>query len=183
LFGTTALAGYGIASRLDYILIPILFGISSAVLTMVGVNVGAGQIARAKRIAWNGSFMGLAITGAIGLTVAIFPALWLNLFTHDPEVLRDGVIYLRIVAPVYGAFGFGFAITFAAQGAGQMLWPFIAVGARLLLAAGGGWIVVRYFHGDIATLAMMVATSLVVYAMICAYAMVSGGVMRDRNKV
>ena len=44
LFGTTALAAYGIASRLDYILIPLLFGLCTATLTMVGVNVGAGQL-------------------------------------------------------------------------------------------------------------------------------------------
>src|ERR1700754_1162681 len=55
LFGTTALAAYGIASRLDYIMIPILFGLCTAVLTMVGVNIGAGQIARAKKIAWTSS--------------------------------------------------------------------------------------------------------------------------------
>ena len=34
LFGTNALAAYGIASRLDYVMIPILFGLCTAVLTM-----------------------------------------------------------------------------------------------------------------------------------------------------
>ena len=52
LFGTTALAGYGISSRLDYIMIPLLFGVGTATLTMVGVNIGAGQSARARRIGW-----------------------------------------------------------------------------------------------------------------------------------
>ncbi len=52
LFGTTALAGYGISSRLDYIMIPLLFGVGTATLTMVGVNVGAGQMARARQIGW-----------------------------------------------------------------------------------------------------------------------------------
>ncbi len=47
-FGTSELAAYGIASRLDYIMIPILFGLCTATLTMVGVNVGAGQGARAR---------------------------------------------------------------------------------------------------------------------------------------
>jgi Na+-driven multidrug efflux pump len=48
LFGADALAGYGIASRLDYLLIPLLFGLGTAVVTMVGTNVGAGAIARAR---------------------------------------------------------------------------------------------------------------------------------------
>src|ERR1700759_826635 len=123
LFGTTALAAYGISSRLDYIMIPLLFGLSTAVLTMVGVNIGAGQITRAKKIAWTSSPVGLALTGSIGLVVGLFPMLWLHLFSHDPDVLRNGAIYLRIVAPAYAALGFGFVTAFAAQGAGHVFWP------------------------------------------------------------
>ena len=115
LFGTTALAAYGIASRLDYVMIPILFGLCTAVLTMVGVNIGAGQIARASKIAWTSSLVGLVLTGSIGLIVAIFPLLWLHLFSHDPDVLRQGTTYLRIVAPAYAALGFGFVVAFAAK--------------------------------------------------------------------
>jgi putative MATE family efflux protein len=178
LFGTTALAAYGIASRLDYIMIPILFGLCTAVLTMVGVNMGAGQVARAKRIAWTSSLVGAGVAGTIGLVVAIFPMLWLHLFSHDPEVLRIGATYLRIVAPSYGALGFGFVIAFAAQGAGHVLWPFVGAASRLVVAAGGGWIAVSYFGGGIATLASMVCASLVCYAVICAIAMGSTGVWR-----
>jgi MATE family, multidrug efflux pump len=181
LFGIKALAAYGIASRLDYIMIPILFGVCTAVLTMVGVNIGAGQMARARRIAWISSVVGLAITGSIGLVVAVFPMLWLGLFSHDPEVLNTGAIYLRIVTPAYAALGFGFVIAFAAQGAGHVFWPFVAGAARLLIAAGFGWIAVGYFGGGITTLALMVAASLVAYAAICAVAMISNSVWRSER--
>jgi putative MATE family efflux protein len=181
LFGTTALAAYGIASRLDYVMIPILFGICTAVLTMVGVNMGAGQVARAKRIAWTSSFVGAGIAGTIGLTVAIFPMLWLQLFSHDPQVLAAGSTYLRIVAPAYGALGLGFMIAFAAQGAGHVLWPFVGATSRLVFAAGCGWIAVSHFGGGMATLAAMVSTSLVAYAVICAIAMFSGTVWRTQK--
>ena len=173
LFGTKALAAYGIASRLDYIMIPILFGISTAVLTMVGVNIGAGAVARARKIAWISSLVGLALTGTIGLVVAVFPQLWLHLFSRDPDVLREGATYLRIVAPAYTALGFGFVIAFAAQGAGHVFWPFVAVATRLLIAAGFGWIAVGYFGGGMAMLGFTVAAELVAYAAICALAMVS----------
>src|ERR1700723_2181450 len=83
LFGTTALAGYGIASRLDYIMVPLLFGVGTAALTMVGVNIGAGQTARARQIGWVSGVVGLVLTGTIGLFVAAFPLLWLHLFSHD----------------------------------------------------------------------------------------------------
>jgi putative MATE family efflux protein len=173
LFGTTALAAYGVASRLDYVMIPILFGLCTAVLTMVGVNIGASQIARARKIAWTSSLVGLVLTGSIGLVVAIFPLLWLHLFSHDPEVLRQGATYLRIVTPAYTALGFGFVVAFASQGAGHVLWPFVASVTRILVAAGLGWIAVGYFGAGMAALASMVAASLVAYAAICAIAMLS----------
>ena len=164
LFGTAALAGYGTASRLDYVMIPILFGLSSAVLTMVGINIGAGNGARARHIAWIAALIGIGITEMIGLAAAIAPWAWVGLFTSDPEVLAPGMTYLRIVGIVYGLFGFGFVTSFAAQGAGKVLWPSIAVTARLVVAAGAGWIAVTSFGGTMVTLAVIVAISFVAYA-------------------
>ncbi|HUO00737.1 MAG TPA: MATE family efflux transporter [Bradyrhizobium sp.] len=182
LFGTTALAAYGISSRLDYIMIPLLFGLSTAVLTMVGVNIGAGQVARAKKIAWTGGVTGLALTGSIGIVVASFPMLWLHLFSKDPVVLADGATYLRIVTPAYAALGFGFVIAFAAQGAGHVFWPFVAAVGRILVAAGLGWIAVGYFGAGLAGLSAMVTVSLLVYAAACAMAMIAGSVWKtDRT--
>src|SRR5215468_10191275 len=54
-FGTVALAGYGIGARLEYLQIPLVFGLGSALVTMVGTNIGAGQRARARRVAWVGA--------------------------------------------------------------------------------------------------------------------------------
>jgi Na+-driven multidrug efflux pump len=164
-------------------MIPLLFGLSTAVLTMVGVNIGAGQIARAKKIAWTSSVVGLVLTGSIGLIVGLFPMLWLHLFSHDPDVLHNGAIYLRIVAPAYAALGFGFVTAFAAQGAGHVFWPFVGGLARISIAAGLGWIAVGYFGAGIATLSVMVACSLVAYAALCAMAMVAGSVWHpDRRQ-
>lgn len=180
-FGTTALAAYGIASRLDYVLIPILFGLCTATLTMVGINIGAGEIARARRSAWVSVIVGVAITGTIGLTVALCPSLWLNLFSHDADVLREGSIYLRIVAPAYAALGFGFVIGFAAQGAGHVLWPFVASLTRILIAAGCGWLAVGYFGAGMTALAGTVAVSLLAYAAICTIVMFSRSVWRPHR--
>ena len=181
LFGTNALAAYGIASRLDYVMIPILFGLCTAVLTMVGLNIGAGQVARAKQIAWTSSMVGAGVAGTIGVIVAIFPMLWLHLFSHDPSVLGPGAVYLRIVAPSYAALGFGFVIAFAAQGAGHVLWPFVGAASRLVFAAGGGWLAVSYFGGGMAALAAMVCASLVSYALICLIVMGSKTVWRSQK--
>jgi putative MATE family efflux protein len=181
LFGTAALAGYGIAARLDYVMIPILFGLSSAVLTMVGINIGAGNGARARRIAWISSLIGVGITGSIGLAAAVAPSLWLTLFTHDPEVLAPATTYLQIVGLAYGLFGFGFVVSFAGQGAGRVLWPSVAVTARLAVAAGLGWIAVAFFDGGMATLATIVALSFVAYGGFAALVMVLRSTWRSRQ--
>jgi putative MATE family efflux protein len=181
LFGTSALAGYGISSRLDYIMIPLLFGISTATLTMVGVNVGAGQTARARRIGWTSGIVGLLFTGSIGLAVALFPTVWLHLFSHDADVVREGTTYLRIVAPAYAALGFGFVTSFAAQGAGRAMWPLAASALRILIAAGGGWIAVLYFGAGMTGLASMVTTALAAYAAVCAVVMMSNAIWRPKK--
>jgi putative MATE family efflux protein len=181
LFGTSALAGYGIASRLDYIMIPLLFGISTATLTMVGVNMGAGQTGRARTIGWTSAIAGMIMTGTIGLAVALFPTAWLHLFSHDAEVVREGTIYLRIVAPAYSALGFGFVASFAAQGTGRALWPLAASSVRILLAAGCGWIAVGTFGAAMTGLASMVTVSLIAYAAICSCIMLSRSVWRPEK--
>ena len=182
LFGTHALAAYGIASRLDYIMIPLLFGVSTAVLTMVGVNIGADNTVRARKIGWTGGVVGLVLTGTIGLAVAAFPLVWLNLFSHDPDVLREGATYMRIVTPAYSALGFGFVVAFAAQGAGHVLWPFVASAARIVIAAGFGWIAVGYFGAGMAGLSALVAASLAAYAALCLIVMLSPTVWHSSKR-
>jgi putative MATE family efflux protein len=167
-FGTAALAGYGIASRLDYLLVPLLFGIGTAVLTMVGTNVGAGRSERARRIAWTGAAAGFILTGTIGGAAALFPAAWLGLFTHDSAVIGAGSLYLRIVAPFYAVFGAGMMLYFASQGAGRVRWPFLAGTARLLVSAGLGWLAVAHFAAGLGTLFAIIAAGSLIYGTITA---------------
>jgi Na+-driven multidrug efflux pump len=131
--GVYALAGYGLASRLEYLQIPIVFGFGTALVTMVGSNVGAGQMARARRVCWVGGGLAAAATGTVGLAAALFPRAWLGLFTADERVLAIGATYLHVVGPTFGFFGLGLALYFAAQAAGRMGWA-LAAGA-----GGGGW--------------------------------------------
>ena len=138
-FGEEQVAGYGTGARLEYLLMPIVFGIGSTLVAMVGMNVGAGQGKRALRIALTGAIAAFLLTEALGLAASIWPEAWLRLFDSDPAMLATGVAYLRIVGPFYGCYGFGFGLYFAAQGAGKLLWPLFAGFLRLLIAALGGW--------------------------------------------
>ena len=165
-FGGAALAGYGMGARLEYLQIPIVFGLGSGLVTMVGTSVGAGDRARALRVAWVGAAMSAAITGAIGILAALFPHAWLGLFTADAEVLEAGTRYLRVVGPCYGFFGAGLALYFASQGAGRLLWPLLAGFTRLLIAGLGGWLATRWLGGGLSGLFAAMAVALVVFGTI-----------------
>lgn len=175
-FGAAAIAGYGMASRLDYLLIPLLFALGTASVTMVGTNVGAGQVARARRIAWTAALLSAAAAGFIGMCAALAPELWMNLFSHDAAVLEVGVRYLHRAAPFYGFFGLGMALYFASQGAGRMRWPVIAGIARLTLAVAGGWYWVTVLHGSTSGLFWFMAASLGLFG-----AVIAAGFATDRS--
>ena len=169
-FGTLAVAGYGVAARLEYILVPIAFGIGSALTAMVATNMGAGQAARAKHVAWTGAAVVLAITGTIGLAAALWPGAWMRLFTAEPAVLAAGSQYLRVVGACYGFFGLGLALFFACQGAGRMLWPLAASSTRLVIVAVGGWLCLYVFGATPAALFAVVALSFAAYGITLAVA-------------
>jgi putative MATE family efflux protein len=162
-YGTAALAGYGVAARLEYILVPIAFGFGTALTAMVATNMGAGQSARAVRVAWAGGGVVAAITGAIGLVTALAPALWMDLFTTDDAVRGFGAAYLNIVGGCYAFFGLGLALFFASQGAGRMFWPLAGSMGRLVILVVGGWLCVHVLQAPATALFAVIAFSLVVY--------------------
>lgn len=162
-FGAAALAGYGVGARLELLQVPFVLAIGAALVAMVGVNVGAGNIARARQVALTGGLIGAAITGAVGMTVAICPSSWAGLFSNDPEVLLAGYSYLRIVGPCYLFLGAGLALYFASQGTGRVLGPVLSSTARLMVAAVGGYVAVHMLGASLETLYVIIATGLAVF--------------------
>jgi putative MATE family efflux protein len=174
-FGLAALAGYGVAARLEYILVPIAFGFGTALTAMVATNLGARQRERALRVTWAGSGLVAGITGCIGLTASVWPGLWMNMFTADPAAHEFGGLYLNIVGASYGLFGLGLALNFASQGAGRMAWPLAASIFRLALLAGGGWASVHLLQLPPSALFLIVASSMALYALTLSAAIRLGG--------
>ncbi|MGV8919268.1 MAG: MATE family efflux transporter [Pseudomonas sp.] len=164
-FGVAAIAGYGIASRLDMLLIPVMFGFGTAVLTLVGTNLGAGNVARARRAALVNALFVAAIVETLGVLVAIFPSLWVGLFTDSPEVLAVAGHYLRVVAPFYGFMAINAELYFAGQGARKIGWPLTAGAIRFGFAVLAGTSVV-IAHGSLQTAFMLVAAGAVASGLI-----------------
>src|ERR1700743_1322974 len=84
------------------------------------------------------------MTRTIGAAAALFPEAWLGLFDRDPAMIAAGSTYLRVVGPFYGFFGLGIALYFASQGANALRWPLLAGLARLIIAVGGGYVLLRW---------------------------------------
>src|SRR4249920_2335930 len=138
-FGTETLAGYGMGSRLEFLLTPIAFAFGVASVPMVGMAMGAGLVTRARQVAWTaGAAAGLTV-GLIGLVVAIWPALWVSLFTSDPSVTAAANSYFALAGPAFGFFGIGACLYFSSQGAAKVVGPVLAGTLRLLLVGIGGW--------------------------------------------
>lgn len=165
-FGSDAVAGYGIASRLDYIQIPLMFGIGSAIMTMVGINYGAGQFKRARQITLIGAFITFLLTGSIGLFFSIFPHIWLEIFSNDSSVLLTGKTYLQYVAPFYALVGIGMAFYFAGQATKNLFGPLSAGTLRMIIATILGGIAIFYFDADLTTFFQIIGISSLMFGLI-----------------
>jgi MATE family, multidrug efflux pump len=138
-FGTEILAGYGIGARLEFLLTSVSFAIGIASVPMIGMAIGAGRIARARRIAWTAGSVSFVAVGLIATFIAIFPDVWVNLFTHDANVRAASHQYLSTAAPMYAFIGLASSMYFSSQGAAKVVGPVLAQTARLLFIGTGGW--------------------------------------------
>ena len=175
--GIEAVAGFGTGARLEYLLIPLVFGLGAPLVALVGTNIGAGQPERAMKVAMIGGGIAFAMTEAIGLSAAIWPVAWLSMFTSEPEAIAVGSQYLRVVGPVYGFFGLGLVLYFASQGAGRLFWPLAAGFVRFAIAIGGGWLAL-HLTGSLLGLFAALALALVVYGTTLVAAVWSGAWFR-----
>ena len=168
-FGVEALAGYGIGARLEFLLVPIVFAVGVASVPMVGMAIGAGDITRARRVAWTAAGLATLVLGGIGLTVASFPDIWSAWFTQDPGVRAAADLYLRLAGPAFALVGLGMALYFASQGSGKVLGPVLAATVRLAVIAAGGWFLAAS-AAPVWTLFALVALSMLAYGLTTAAA-------------
>jgi putative MATE family efflux protein len=164
-FGTAVLAGYGIGARLEFMLTSVAFSFGIASVPMIGMAVGAARIARARRIAWIAGFISFISVGAVASIIAVFPDLWVNIFTDDANVRTASQRYLATAAPCYAFIGLAMSMYFSSQGAAKVLGPVLAQSARLVFVGLGGWYLTRY-DGTAASFFALAASSMVVLGLL-----------------
>ena len=162
--GVEALAGYGAGSRLEFLLVPLAYGIGGPVGIVISANLGAGQTERAIKASWIGLAMAFALTELIGLTAAAFPQQWIGLFSQDPTVLQVGAEYLHRVGPFFGFFGIGYALYCVGQATRRMEASVLAALLRAAIAVLGGLVVV-WLKADVTWNFIAVALGMVAFGL------------------
>ena len=142
-FGIEALAGYGLAARVELLISSVVLALGVGTTTMVGTCVGARQEARARRVTLVSCLLAAAIFAAIGLGVAFSGSSIAGLFTHAEEVVLAGSDYFYATGLVYG-FMAAFVIMLSAyQGWGRAVPPLLVSLMRVAIVLIGGWMLLQ----------------------------------------
>lgn len=164
-YGPLAMAGYGIGQRLEFLMIPVAFGVGVASVPMVGMAIGSQMVARARQVAWTaGSVAGVVMLVA-GSVFMLFPSLWSGMFSTVPGVLDNANLFLRWMGPGFPFMGFGLALYFASIGSGHVLGPIMAGTVRLAVVGVAGWWVSRHGGETPAPLFAVGMTGMIVYGL------------------
>ncbi|MGB0478290.1 MAG: MATE family efflux transporter, partial [Parvibaculales bacterium] len=163
-FGTQALAGYGIGTRIEFVMLPVIFAFGTALTTIVGTNIGAGNYDRAELAGRYGMTSAALICGTVGGFLALFPNLWIPIFTDDAGTFEVARSYIRIVGPAYAFLGIGLVLYFASQGAGTMTWPIRAQILRFAISVGGAFFLVNYLAYGLNAVFIVTVIALALYA-------------------
>ena len=173
-FGTHALAGYGIGTRIEFVMLPVIFAFGTALTTIVGTNIGAGNYDRAELAGRYGMTSAALICGTVGGFLALFPNLWIPIFTDDAGTFEVARSYIRIVGPAYAFLGIGLVLYFASQGAGTMTWPIRAQILRFAISVGGAFFLVNYLGYGLNAVFIVTVIALALYAGFISIAVFNG---------
>jgi len=148
-FGTDVMAGFAAATRIDSFAVMPAMNISMAVSSFTGQNLGAGRPDRARRGFRAALLIGSCITLVLVAAMLAASRPLIGLFSEDPEVVRYGSQYLRVVAPFHLTFTVMFITNGVIRGAGEAIVPLVSTlvamwGVRVPAAAlfSGLWGVV-----------------------------------------
>lgn len=144
-FGGHAVAAYGVALRIEQILLLPVLGMTGALLPIAGQNFGAQQydrVRQALKYCWGAGF---------AMSLIAIPALLFGggfamaLFSNDPDVIRAGSSYLRVDAFLFPIYMMLFSINSLLQAFKQAIWTFwISAYRQGFAVAFFVWIFISY---------------------------------------
>jgi MATE family multidrug resistance protein len=162
---TGSLAVGAVVLRLASVSFMTGLGVGAAIQTMVGQALGAADIRGARRAAWTGLGLAMALMGACGLVFLVLPAPLLRLFGLDEALVRLGVPALRLVGAAQVVNAVGLALAGGMRGAGHTRSVMaVDVAAGLLLMPPLAWLFGIAMGGDLLGATWALAAWFTVYA-------------------
>jgi putative MATE family efflux protein len=146
LFGTFAVAAFGIGMRLRILVLVLGFGLGNATAVIVGQNLGAGRPDRAERGAWLSMGYYSIFLALISVLFISAPRSIIGIFNTHPDVLRYGTTFLYFFVPSIFFLGFSVIMQRAIDGAGDTVATMvISIAALIVLGIPMAWFFSRWW--------------------------------------
>lgn len=120
-FSSASIAAFGIGSKIDAIAAMPAMALMMAASALTAQNIGAGKPEQIKTILKSGILVNIPVILMISILCVAFPHGIMRAFVKDPEVIRVGVDYLRIVGGGYLFFTVFYVSNGIINGAGKTL--------------------------------------------------------------
>jgi putative MATE family efflux protein len=147
-YGNHYLAGYGLGTRLDFLLYTLGFGVAAAALVLVGMATGAGRPDLVLRYVLQSCVVAAALVAIPAVLVIVRPGIWLTLFTAAPDIGAVGAAYFHRVGPTYVLIVSSMVLASAFQGLGRATVPLTVMIARVALVVAVALAATRFFHAS-----------------------------------
>ena len=132
-YGTIAIAAYGIGLRLLLMVMMPGWAIGSAAATLVGQNLGAKKPVRAEKSGWLAAVLYSSILTVTGVMFFIFAEQVITIFNSEPDVIKTGSTYLRIISVSFPFIAFGIVLSMSLGGAGATKSTMLVIGFSLMI--------------------------------------------------
>jgi putative MATE family efflux protein len=182
-FGTEALAGYGLASRLELMVSSLILAFGVGTTTMVGITVGAGLVGRARRVTFVSCALAAVLFQILGIGVALSGGWISELFTTAPKVVVASRGYFQAVGAVYGFMAASMILFSAYQGWGKATPPLLVGLLRVSVLLFGGWYLFQQESPKLEWLFALIAGSTVLGAVVLGSAFVFRPPVRTERSV
>jgi putative MATE family efflux protein len=97
-YGPAAMAVVGVSNRIEALQFVNANALGAAGATLLGQNLGAGRPDRAVQVLRTANLWNVGISALFTVAYWVMPETFLRLFSNDPEVVRLGADYLRVLA-------------------------------------------------------------------------------------
>ena len=159
-FGGHAVAAYGVALRIEQILLLPVLGMTGALLPIAGQNFGAKEYDRVRsalKYCWKAGF----IMSLIAVPSLLFGANFaMSLFTSDPDVISAGSSYLRVDAFLFPIYMMLFSINSILQAFKKAIWTlYISIYRQGFGVAFFVWVFISLFNFDVQGVWLGIATA------------------------